>query len=353
MRVVVLGATGNIGTALLEVLESASAVTSVLAVARRLPDQAVREAHGKVTWRQGDIGRDELDPYLVEADAVVHLAWLFQPTHRPDDTWANNVVGTSRVLAAVERCQVPSLVYSSSVGAYSPRADHGLVDESWPTHGASSASYAREKAYVERLIDIFEARTPTCRVVRMRPAFIFHRRTASQQRRLFAGPFVPGRLIRPGLVPVLPVPAGLLLQSLHSDDVARAFCTAVTSAVSGPFNLCADDIVSAEDLASLFGARVAPVPTRLVRGAVKAAWLAHAVPATPQLLDAVMTLPMMDNAKAKSQLGWQPQLQAIDALEEFFIGLRGAEGHPTPPLDPNSSGPLRAEEIASGVGNRD
>ena len=96
MRVVVLGATGNIGTALLETLESASAVTSVLAVARRLPDQAAREAHGKVTWRQGDIGRDELDPYLVEADVVVHLAWLFQPTHRPDDTWANNVVGTGK-----------------------------------------------------------------------------------------------------------------------------------------------------------------------------------------------------------------------------------------------------------------
>lgn len=354
MRVVVLGATGNAGTAVLEVLDKDPTVTEVLAVARRLPNPAKRGAFDdKVSWRRADLGSDALDPLFDQADAVVHLAWLFQPTHRPDDTWANNVIATNRVLEAVQRCAVSALLYSSSVGAYSPRTSADLVDESWPTHGTSAAAYAREKAYVERLLDFFEARTPNCRVVRMRPAFIFHRRTATQQRRLFGGPLVPGRLIRPALVPVLPVPAGLLLQTLHSDDVAAAFLSAVTSEVSGPFNLCADGIVEPTDVASLLDARVATVPAQLARGAIKAAWLAHALPATPELLDAALAVPMMDNARAKSELGWQPQVSAVDALNEFFIGLRGAEDHPTPPLNSDSGGPLRAEEFASGVGGRD
>lgn len=351
MRVVVIGATGNVGTALLEAMETDPAITEVVGVARRHPETADQSA-GKISWQAADIDSADLDPLVSGADVVVHLAWLFQPTHRPNLTWANNVIGTSRLLAAVERCGVGAFVYSSSVGAYSPRVDAELVDESWPTHGTSSAAYAREKAYVERLLDIFEARTDSCRVVRMRPAFVFQRRAASQQRRLFGGPLVPGRLVRPELVPVLPVPSGLLLQAVHADDAAEAFRTAVVSTASGPFNVCADQIVRPEDLAELFEARVATVPARLARAAMSAAWRAHAIPAAPELLDAALAVPMMANHRAKTELGWRPQVSATDALNEVLIGLREGAGHPTPPLDPESGGPLRSGEVATGVGNR-
>lgn len=351
VRVVVVGATGNVGTALLESLEADPAITEVVAVARRRPNTTA-DAAAKVSWQTADIESDELDPLVSGADVVVHLAWLFQPTHRPNLTWANNVVGTSRLLAAVERGGVGAFVYSSSVGAYSPRVDTELVDESWPTHGTSSAAYAREKAYVERLLDIFEARTDSCRVVRMRPAFVFQRRAASQQRRLFGGPLVPGSLVRPQLVPVLPVPSGLLLQTVHADDAAEAFRTAVVTDASGPFNVCADQVVRPEDLAKLFDARVATVPSRLARAAMSAAWRAHAIPAAPELLDAALAVPMMSNQKAKTDLGWRPQVTATDALNEFFTGLREGAGHPTPPLDPRSGGPQRLGEVATGVGNR-
>ena len=49
----------------------------------------------------------------------------------------------------------------------------------------------------------------TIRVVRLRPAFIFQRRSASEQRRIFAGPFVPNWIARPGALPVLPLPRTL------------------------------------------------------------------------------------------------------------------------------------------------
>lgn len=353
MRVVVVGATGNVGTALLAALDAEPSVNEVVAVARRLPETSDSAGEtSEISWRAADIATDDLDTLLAGADAVVHLAWLFQPTHRADVTWANNVIGTSRLLEAVDRAGVRALVYSSSVGAYSPRADSEPVDESWPTHGASSAAYAREKAYVERLVDLFEERVPGCRVAILRPAFIFQRGAATQQRRLFGGPLVPGSLVRPELLPVLPLPRGLLLQTVHADDVAQALRAAVLADVSGAFNVCADDVLDGGDLATLFDARVGTVPPRLARAAASVAWRAHAVPAAPELLDALLAVPLMDNARAKSQLGWSPQVSAIDALTEFFAGLRSGAGHPTPPLDPDSGGRFRLRELVSGVGNR-
>jgi UDP-glucose 4-epimerase len=126
-----------------------------------------------------------------------------------------------------------ALVYASSVGAYSPKDDDEPVDESWPTHGWPSAAYGREKAYVERLIDAYVAAHPDRRVVIMRPAFILQISAASQQRRLFVGPLLPGRLVRQGLVPVLPWPRGLRFQAVHADDAADAYRRAVVEPVRG------------------------------------------------------------------------------------------------------------------------
>lgn len=354
MKIVIFGASGNVGTALIESLLAESPGVQIVAVARRLPaDEAKLSGRADVEWRSADIRHDALDPLLDGADTVVQLAWLFHPSHRPDVTWANNVIGAVRLLDAVERCAVPSLVVSSSVAAYSPRESSDPVDEWWPTHGTSPAAYTREKAYVERLLDGFEARVPACRVVRMRPAFVFHERAAVQQRRLFAGPLLPGSLVRPGLIPVLPLPSGLLLQTVHADDIGRAFAAAVFSNAAGAFNLCADELLSRRDLGELFEARTVAVPPRVVRTALRAAWTMHAVPAAPDLFDALMRVPVMANDRAKVELSWQPQVSASDAIRDFLAGLRRGTGYPTPPLDAATSGPVRSREFATGVGQRD
>jgi UDP-glucose 4-epimerase len=353
VRVVIVGATGNLGTATIQALREESAVTSIVATARRSPEVENTSEDPRVEWRSVDLRHDALDALLDGADAVVHLAWLFQPTHRPEETWANNVVGSARLFEAVERCRVGALVVSSSIAAYSPRESTEAVDESWPTHGASSAAYSREKAYVERLLDGVEARSPGCRVARMRPAFVFQERAASQQRRLFAGPLVPGVAVRPDLLPVVPVPSGLLLQAVHADDVGRAFAAAAVSDARGAFNLCADDVLDGGDLAGLFGARPVTVRPALVKTALRAAWRVHAVPAAPDLFDALMRLPVMSNARAKSLLHWQPRVSAADAIRELIRGLQHGAGHPTPPLDARAGGALRVKEFATGVGEHE
>jgi nucleoside-diphosphate-sugar epimerase len=329
-RIVVTGATGNVGTSVVRQLSEDPAVGSVLGLARRIPDWSPP----KTEWAAVDLSSQQADlvPEFAGADAVVHLAWAFQPTHDPAATWRTNVLGSIRVFEAVAEAGVPALVHASSVGAYSPGPKDHAVGESWPTHGWPDAAYCREKAYLERALDAFEREHPEIRVVRMRPAFLFKRESASEQRRIFGGRFLPGPLARPDLLPFLPDIPGLRVQALHTDDAANAYCLAVGSDVRGAFNLAAEPPVDAELLGEMLGTRRVRLPRTAARSAIAAAWGLHLLPASPHLFDAVLRLPLMDCTRARAELGWRPVRSSTEVLEEFLQGLQQGAGARTEPL---------------------
>lgn len=256
MRVVITGATGNVGTSLLQLLSADDIVTEIVGIARRT---STRSPH-KTTWLQADIAVDDLEPLFKGADAVVHLAWSFHPTRNSELTWKNNVLGSMRVFEAAAAAGVGALVYASSVGAYSPGPGHDAVDESWPTHALPTAAYGREKAYLERVLDVFERDHPDIRLVRLRPGFIFKKSAAAAQRRIFGGPLFPGFLMRPGLLPVIPDFSGFRLQVLHSSDAAEAYRLALVRDVRGAFNIAAEPVIE-EVMAGMRQGAGGPTPT--------------------------------------------------------------------------------------------
>ncbi|MFJ9544229.1 SDR family oxidoreductase [Streptomyces sp. NPDC101225] len=329
-RIVVTGGTGNVGTSVVRRLSEDSRIGSVLGLARRIP--AWSPAHTE--WSPVDIAseRSDLADTFAGADAVIHLAWAFQPTHDPATTWRTNVLGSIRVFEAVAAARVPTLVHASSVGAYSPGPKDRMVDESWPTHGWPDAAYCREKAYLERALDTFERDHPDVRVVRMRPAFLFKRESASEQRRIFGGRFLPGPLARPELLPFLPDIPGLRVQALHTDDAAKAYALALHCEARGAFNLAADPPVDAELLGEMLGTRPVRLPRAAARSAIAAAWGLHLLPASPHLFDAVLRLPLMDCTRARVELDWHPRHTATEVVEEFLQGLQRGEGAPTEPM---------------------
>lgn len=346
MQVVVTGATGNVGSRLVERLAGDPGIDRVVGISRRPPT----DLPAGVEWRGVDLAEDLPPDLLRGADAVVHLAWLFQPTRSPATTWRANVGGTARLLQAATDAHVPTFVQASSVGAYSPGPGHP-VDERWPTHGIPTAAYSREKAYVERLLDAFESRHLATRVVRLRPAFIFRRESAVQQRRLFAGPFAPtGLLARLG-PPVLPDP-GLTLQVVHTDDVVEAYRLALTRGVSGAFNIATDPTLDVGAIGQQLGRPVVRVPQRLTRAAVAAAWRARLVPAAPGLVDLALQIPVMKTERARDVLGWEPTHDAHATFQALWDGFRSAGGGPTPPLSPTTSGRARSHELRTGLGAR-
>src|SRR4051794_14410807 len=164
MRVVIVGATGNVGTSLVSLLAAEPAVDSIVGLARRRPDLDAP----KTEWLAADVVDADLTHLFRGADAVVHLAWLIQPSRNRRALWHTNVEGSSRVFAAAAQADVPTLVYASSVGAYSPGPKDRCVSESWPTNGVPGSFYGLQKAAVERRLDRLEQQHERLRTVRLR-----------------------------------------------------------------------------------------------------------------------------------------------------------------------------------------
>jgi nucleoside-diphosphate-sugar epimerase len=350
MRIVVVGATGNIGTSVLRSLEREESVESVLGLARRLPGLSMR----KVEWATADVVDDDLVPHFTGADAVVLLAWLIQPSRDLTKQWMVNVEGSTRVARAVKEAGVPSLAYASSVGAYSAGPKDRRVDEGWPTGGVPSSYYGRHKAEVERRLDRFEAEAPDVRLVRMRPGLVFKKEAAEGIRRLFAGPFFPSALANPALINVIPDIENLRSQVVHSYDVGEAFRLAIKNGdARGPFNLAAEPVLDANEIGRILDARTVPMSAQLVRAGAGLSWALRLQPVPPGWLDLSRNVPIMDITRARTELGWTPQHSADEALLDLLEGLRTGSGLDTPPLSPKTGGRFRIREILTGVGGRE
>jgi UDP-glucose 4-epimerase len=347
MKVVVTGASGNVGTALLRALATEDRVTEVVGIARRRPSLRL----AKVTWLEADVARADLRPHLEGADAVVHLAWLIQPSRDERVTHMVNVEGSARVFEATAAAGVGTLVYASSVGAYSPGPKDRRVDETWPTNGIETSFYSRHKAAVERILDSFETAHPEVRVVRLRPGLIFQREAASEIRRYFAGPLLLGPMVQRGLIPIVPRIDRLRFQAVHTADVADAYRLALVEGnARGPFNIASEPVLDPDELGRALGARPVSVPPALLRTAADLTWRAHLQPTSPGWVDMALAVPLMDTTRAREHLGWSPRHSATDAFLALFHGMRESAGFGTPPLDPAAGGPFRLRELLTGTG---
>jgi nucleoside-diphosphate-sugar epimerase len=349
MRVVVTGATGNVGTSVLQALAGDERVREIVGVARRLP----RWSTPRTTWAQADVAADDLEPLFRGADAVVHLAWLIQPSRDQVELERVNVHGSRRVFEAAARAGPRALVHASSVGVYAPGPKDRRVDESHPRDGIPTSFYSRHKAAAERALDDVEARNPQLRVVRLRPGLTFKREAAAEIRRLFAGPLLPRGLMRPALIPIVPATPRLALQAVHSHDVGEAYRLAVTSPQArGAYNIAAEPVLDPPELGRLLHARPVPIPPRALRAGAALSWRLHLQPTPPGWVDMGLEIPLMDTTRARDQLGWTPRHSAGDALLELLEGMRSAAGLDTPTLAPDVAGPLRVRELLSGVGRK-
>lgn len=347
MKVVVTGATGNVGTSTVRALSASPDIDQIVGVARREPTWNP----AKTSWLEANVLNADLEAIFKGADAVIHLAWAIQPSRDARTLERINVDGSRRVFEAVAAAGVPKLVHASSVGAYSHGPKDREVDESWPTEGTPSSFYSRHKVAVERELDRFEAANPETRVVRLRPALIFKDEAATEIRRLFVGPFLPNFILRRRFLLALPRVERLRFQAVHSDDVGQAYLRAVLADVEGAFNIAAEPPLSSGELAERIGVRSFPVPARLVRGLADLSWRMRLQPTPPGWLDMALNVPMMSSDRAREELGWEPRRSGIEALEELLGGLREGRGDETPPLEADSAG-ARLDDLKTGVGAR-
>ncbi|MGI8535432.1 MAG: NAD-dependent epimerase/dehydratase family protein [Mycobacteriales bacterium] len=337
MRIVITGASGNLGTALLRRLLATPDSHEIVGVCRRPPTDVA--PYSSAEWVAVDLAepaaRDVLTPVFEGADAVVHLAWGFQPSHDVDYLERVGVQGTRAVLDAADAAGVPHLVHMSSLGAYSPGPDDRAVPESWPTRGTETLAYSRHKVAAERMLDDYEAaHAGGMAVARIRPALVIQRDAASALLRYGVPGYLPAAALRH--VPLLPVDRRLRIQVVHTDDAADAVVRVLEQRATGAFNLAAEPPITRDDIADALGARPVDLPRPVLRGLTAATWYAHLQPLDPGWVDLAFDVPLMDSSRAREELGWHPLVDARDALAEVVRAMSETASTPSPALRPRS-----------------
>jgi nucleoside-diphosphate-sugar epimerase len=323
LTVAVTGPTGTFGFGLIPQLQADHRVARIVGIARRPFDPA---AYGwtKMTYRRGDV-RDTraLHDAFTHADVVVHLAFMVTGTASGDAIRSINIEGTLNAYRAAATAGAHRFVYSSSVAAYGFHRDNPVgMTEDWPVRPAARLFYAQEKAELERLLRA-EAATRAAGPVLylLRPSIVLGPHAVGAKD-LLPGPLAPlarglamraGRLRAP--LPVL-VPA-LPLQLVHEEDLGQALLQCVVAAgPPGAYNIAADGIITAVDIASELGLVPLPLPAGPAQFAALAVAALPFLPPFAQWVEAASHPAIMDTTRAKKELGWLPRFTALETLQD-------------------------------------
>jgi UDP-glucose 4-epimerase len=328
LTVAITGPTGDIGRALLRALDDAPEVDRVIGMARR-PFDPGKFGLEKTEYRQGDVlQRESLDELLEGADVLVHLAFIILGGR--EETQRINLEGTRNVFEAATSAGLPRFVYTSSVAAYGFHEENPqpLTEEVVPK-GTDDFYYSAQKAELERelhrLVDGSEVDTYV-----FRPSIVAGGDALMLIRAIMEQLQLGGRLPQvtafmksvPFLKPVLPDP-GTPFQLVHQDDVAQALVAAITGrGEPGIYNLAGDGTISFGDLASALGWYSVPVPNVAVDVTAELVARVPFAPAELQWINAARVPVIMDTAKARQKLGWQPAYDTRETLADTVAAAR-------------------------------
>ena len=338
LTIAVTGPTGTFGFGLVPLLQADDRVARVVGIARRPFDPA---AYGwtKMEYRRGDVRDPQaLREAFCDADVVVHLAFLVTGAASSEAIRSVNVEGTLNVFRAAAAAGARRFVYSSSVAAYGFHHDNPVgMTEEWPVRPAARLFYAQEKAELERLLLAEAAGAAGLALYLLRPSIVVGPHAVGAKGLLpgplaWLGPLAPlarraarqaGRL--PVTVPVLVPP--LPLQLVHERDMGDALLRcAVAAGPPGAYNIAADGILTAADIARELGLLPLPFPVGPAQLAARAVAALPFLPPVTGWVEVASHPAIMDTTRAKRDLGWAPRFTALESLRDT---LRW-EPHPGP-----------------------
>ena len=319
LTVAVTGPTGTFGFGLIPLLQADGRVKRITGVARRSFDP---DEHGwsKMTYLQGDVrDPDSLQEAFSDADVVVHLAFMVVGGS-PEMTRSINVEGTRNVFRAAAAAGARRFVYASSIAAYGFHRDNPVgMTEDHPVRQARRLFYARDKAEVEQMLQEEAHAHPDLDTYLLRPSIVVGPHTIGGKAELPAP--LAAALRRVGGSPWrLPVPLPVVVpdvpvQLVHEDDVGRALVQCVVAAgPPGAYNIAADDVLSAVDIAREIGVLPIPVPARPAHEIARLLARIPGLPSRVQWIEALSQPAVMDTTHAKLALDWAPRRSAREAL---------------------------------------
>ena len=302
-RVLVTGAAGAVGQALLG--ELAAAGIKTLATDVRAPQSlppAIR--YEKLDVRGGDAGR------VVAAfrpDVIIHLASIVSPSRGMTRDFARDVdvQGTRNVLDAALANGVKRLVVTSSGAAYGYHADNPVpLRESDPVRGNPEFAYSDHKRQVEEMLARARDTHPQLEQVVLRVGTVLGAGLENQITELFH---------RPRLIAVQGSDSPFVF--VWTRDLARILKRAAGDGPAGIFNVCGDGAMSVHDLAGALGKPVMALPAWMLKAALGIARPLGLTRYGPEQVRFLQYRPVLDNMALKTVFGYTPELTSAETFD--------------------------------------
>jgi len=242
-------------------------------------------------------------------EVVVHLASIVTPGRDSsrEREYAVDVTGTQHVVDACLAHGVRRIVVSSSGAAYGYHPDNpAWLTEDDPVRGNEVFAYSHHKRLVEELLASLRASDPELEQVVLRIGTILGERVDNQITALFE---------RPRLLKIRGADSPFVF--IWDTDVVEIICRAVTSPVTGIFNVAGDGTLTVDEIAARLGKPVLPLPESLLRVALGVGKRLGVTAYGPEQTIFLKHRPVLDNTRLKTVFGYTPSKTSAEAFEAW------------------------------------
>jgi UDP-glucose 4-epimerase len=326
MRYVITGGSGYIGSRLVDML-SRREDTDRIVICDVAPPRG--GYHPKTEFERTDVrDREGVRAVLerVRPDALIHLAFILNPSHDEHFMYDVDVNGTHNVLEAAGKAGTQHVLVASSAVAYGAFPDNPVpLTEEDPVRGVASFSYARDKTESDRICQLWAAKYPERVMTIVRPCIVLGPNVDNYLVRLWTKqPFTPD-------VGSLEMP----MQFVHEEDVVEAVTALLLGRHGGAFNVAGDGEITVRETAELISSPIRRMPLRAYRALARATWTARLSETPSGQIEFALHPWVVSTEKLKRTTGWQP---AHTSRETFEIAMR-AHGKLAPAATPPAEEP--------------
>lgn len=300
-RILVTGAAGMIGRALLSDLAGHEIIATDLAAPADLP-AGVRFEPLDVTGEDPDRVIGETRP-----EVVVHLASIVTPGPGMGRAFAHrvDVEGTRRVIDAALAHGVRRLVVTSSGAAYGYHADNPVpLSEGDALRGNPEFAYADHKRQVEEMLAEARAAHPELEQVVLRVGTVLGAGTENQITALFR---------KPRLLAIRGSDSPFVF--IWTRDLARILARAATDGPAGIYNVAGDGALGVDQLAARLGKAVTRLPAWGLKAALAVAHPLRLSRYGPEQVRFLQYRPVLDNAALKRDFGYTPEKTSAEVFD--------------------------------------
>ena len=301
-RVLVTGGSGFLGTSVVAGL--AAAGHDVVSADLRTP----AEPTAGVTHVELDVTDEAAVERAFSSDieVVVHLASIVTPgkDSSREKEYAVDVTGTRHVLDACLRHGVRRVVVSSSGAAYGYHPDNPeWLTEDHPVRGNEAFAYSHHKRLVEEMLADLRRTDPQLEQVVLRIGTILGERVDNQITALFR---------RPRLLKIRGSDSPFVF--IWDTDVVAVIQQAVTSDVTGVFNVAGDGTMTVDEIAAALDKPTLAVPEAVLRAALAVGSRLGLTAYGPEQTMFLKHRPVLDNTRLKTVFGYEPSRTSAGAF---------------------------------------